>query len=108
MGDSEGCSWISGVGDGSGSASGTGAAVSGLGNGEGEGSALVSEGSISSGMLLLSKGGVGSLLSSGSIGLLSTEGCRNIGSDKSRDLSKSSRDWKDSILDRLLLRLVLL
>src|SRR4028118_1932707 len=104
MGGSEGCSWISGVGDGSGSASGTGAAVSGLGNSEGEGSALVSEGSICSGMLLLSKGGVGSLLSSlGSIGLLSTDGCRNIGPDKSRDLSKSSRDWKDSILERLLL-----
>jgi hypothetical protein len=107
MGGSEGCSWSSGVGDGSGSASGSGAGVSGLGNGEG--SALVSEGSICSGMLLLSKGGVGSLLSSsGSIGLLSTDGCPNIGPDKSRDLSKSSRDGKDSILDRLLLRLVLL
>jgi hypothetical protein len=97
MGDSEGCSWSSGVGDGSGSASGSGAGVSGLG--DPEGSALVSEGSICSGMLLLSKGGVGSLLSSlGSIGLLSTDGCRNIGPDKSRDLSKSSRDGKDSIL----------
>jgi hypothetical protein len=107
MGDSEGCSWSSGVGDGSGSASGTGDAVSGLGNGEG--SALVSGGSICSGMLLLSKGGVGPLLGSiGSRGLLSTDGCRNIGPDKSRDLSKSSRDWKDSILGRLLLRLVLL
>ena len=107
MGDSEGCSWISGVGDGSGSASGSGATVSGLGNAEG--SALVSEGSLCSGRLLLSEGGVGSLLSSiGSIGLLSTDGCRNIGPDKSRDLSKSSRDGKDSILGRLLLRLVLL
>ena len=107
MGDSEGCSWISGVGDGSGSASGSGPTVSGLG--DPEGSALVSEGSICSGMLLLSKGGVESLLSSfGSRGLLSTDGCRNIGPDKSRDLSKSSRDGKDSILDRLLLRLVLL
>ena len=107
MGDSEGCSWSSGVGDGSGSASGSGAGVSGLGNGEG--SALVSGGSICSGMLLLSKGGVGPELSSlGSRGLLSTDGCPNIGPDKSRDLSKSSRDWKDSILGRLLLRLVLL
>jgi len=107
MGDSEGCSWISGVGDGSGFASGSGAAVSGLGNPEG--SALVSEGSIGSGIMLLSKGGVGPLLSSlGSIGLLSTDGCPNIGPDKSRDLSNSSREGKDSILDRLLLRLVLL
>ena len=106
MGDSEGCSWSSGVGDGSGSASGSGAAVSGLGNPEG--SALVSEASICSGMLLLSKGGVGLELSSGSIGLLSTDGCPNIGPDKSRDLSKSSRDGKDSIWGRLLLRLVLL
>lgn len=111
MGDLEGCSWLSGVGDGSGSASGSGAAVSGLGNPEGSAlvSELVSEGSICWGMLLLSKGGVGSLLSSlGSIGLLSTDGCPNIGPDKSRDLSKSSREGKDSILDRLLLRLVLL
>ena len=106
MGDSEGCSWSSGVGDGSGSASGFGAGVSGLG--DSEGSALVSEGSICSGMLLLFKGGVEPLLSAGSSGLLSTDGCRNIGPDKSRDLSKSSRDWKDSILGRLLLRLVLL
>ena len=106
MGDSEGCSWISGVGDGSGSASGSGAAVSGLGIPEG--SALVSEGSICLGMLLRSKGGVGPELSSGSRGLLSTDGSPNIGPDKSRDLSKSSRDWKDSILDLLLLRLVLL
>ena len=107
MEDSEGCSWISGVGDGSGFASGSGAAVSGLGNPEG--SALVSEGSIGSGIMLLSKGGVGSLLSSlGSIGLLSTDGCPNIGPDKSRDLSNSSREGKDSILARLLLRLVLL
>jgi hypothetical protein len=106
MGDSEGCSWISGVGEGSGSASGSGAAVSGLGSPEA--SALVSEGSLSSGRLLLSKGGVGSELSSGSRGLLSTDGSPNIGPDKSRDLSKSSRDGKDSILGRLLLRLVLL
>ena len=106
MGDSEGCCWSSGVGDGSGSASGSGAGVSGLG--DSEGSALVSEGSICSGMLLFSNGGVEPLLSSGSIGLLSTDGCPNIGPDKSRDLSKSSRDGKDSILGRLLLRLVLL
>ena len=107
MGDLEGCSWISGVGDGSGSASGSGAAVSGLGSPEGL--ALVSEGSICSGILLLSEGGVGPELSSlDSRGLLSTDGCPNIGPDKSRDLSKSSREGKDSILDRLLLRLVLL
>jgi hypothetical protein len=106
MGDSEGRFWGSGVGDGSGCASGSGAAVSGLGNSEGL--TLVSEASICSGMLLLSKGGVGRLLSSGSRGLLSTDGFPNIGSDKSRDLSKSSREGKDSILARLLLRLVLL
>ena len=62
MGDSEACSWGSGVGDGSGSASGSGAGVSGVDNSEG--SALVSEGSICSGMLLLSEVGLGSLLSS--------------------------------------------
>jgi len=106
MGDSAGCSWSSGVGDGSGSVSGSGAGVSGLASPEGSG--LVSEVSICSGMLLLSKGGVGGLLSSGSRGLLSTDGSLNIGPDKSRDLSKSSREGKDSILDRLLLRLALL
>jgi hypothetical protein len=62
MGDSEGCSWSSGLVDGSGSASGSGTGVSGVGNPEG--SALVSEASICSGMLLLSKGGLGRLLSS--------------------------------------------
>jgi len=63
MGDSEGSSAGSGVGDGSGSASGSGAGVSWLG--DSEGSALVSEGSsICSERLLLSKGGLGRLLSS--------------------------------------------
>ncbi len=62
MGDSEASSAGSGVGDGSSSASGSGAGVSWLG--DSEGSALVSEGSICSGMLVLSKGGLGRLLSS--------------------------------------------
>ena len=62
MGDSEASSAGSGVGDGSSSASGSGAGVSWLG--DSEGSALVSEDSICSGMLVLSKGDLGRLLSS--------------------------------------------
>ena len=94
MGDSEGCASGSGVGDGPGGASGSGAGVSGLGDSEGW--ALAASGSISSGMLLLSKVGFGRLLSSiRGRGLLSTDGWPNIGPDKSRDLSKSSRDGKD-------------
>ena len=110
MGGSEGCASDSGVGDGEGDASGSGAGVSGLGSAEGW--ALAAEGSIGSGMMLLSKVGWESLLrlslSIEGRGLLSTDGCPNIGPDKSRDLSKSSRDGKDGVVDRLLLRLVLL
>ena len=62
MGDSEACDSGSGVGDGEGGASGSGARVSGLG--DSEVSALAAEGSICSEMLLFSKGGLGSLLSS--------------------------------------------
>lgn len=93
MGYSEICASGSGVGDAEGSGSGSGAAVSGLG--EAEGWALAVELSIGSGMLL-SDVGLGCLLSwGGGKGLLSTEGCPNIGPDKSRDLSKSSKDGKD-------------
>ena len=94
MGYSEICASGSGVGDAEGSAWGSGAGVSGLGDSEGSGLAV--EESIGSGMLLLSNVGLGPLLSwSGTRGLLSTDGCPNIGPDKSRDLSKSSRDGKD-------------
>ena len=108
MGGSEGCASDSGVGDGEGDASGSGAGVSGLGSAEGW--TVAAEGSIGSGMTLLSKVGLESLLRLSSIegrGLLSTDGCPNIGPDKSRDLSKSSRDGKDGVVG-LLLRLVLL
>lgn len=94
MGYSEIWAWGSGVGDAKGSGLGSGAGVSGLG--EAEGWALAVEESIGLGVLLLSNVGLGRLLSwSGTRGLLSTEGCPNIGPDKSRDLSKSSRDGKD-------------
>ena len=109
MGGSEGCASDSGVGDGEGDASGSEARVSGLGSAEGW--ALAAEGSIGSGIWLLSNVGLESLLRLSSIGgrgLLSTDGCPNIGPDKSRDLSKSSRDGKDGVVDRLLPRLVLL
>jgi len=93
MGYSEICASGSGVGDAEGSASDSGAGVSGLGIAEGWERAV--EESIGSGMLL-SEVGLGPLLSwSGTRGLLSTDGCPNIGPDKSRDLSKSSRDGKD-------------
>lgn len=91
MGYSEICASGSGVGDAEGS--GSGAGVSGLG--EAEGWVLAVELSIGSGMLL-SDVGLGRLLSwSGTRGLLSTDGCPNIGPERSRDLSKSSKDGKD-------------
>ena len=92
LGDSEAWASGSGLGDGEGFGSGSGAGVSGLG--DSEGCPRAAEGAIGSGMLL-SEVGLGRLLSwSGGRGLLSTDGWANIGPDKSRDLSKSSRDGK--------------
>ena len=93
LGDSEACASGSGVGDAEAFGSGCSAGVSGLG--DSEGCPRAAEGAIGSGILLLSEVGLGRLLSwSGGRGLLSTDGWANIGPDKSRDLSKSSRDGK--------------
>ena len=90
-----------------GSGWGVGLGISGLGDTSGW--ELTSGDSMGSGVLL-SGVDVGRFSTAGgATGLLSTEGCPNMGPDKSRDLSKSSKDGKDSVLAVLfLLRLVLL
>ena len=68
--------------------------ISGLG--DGEGLELTSGELIGGSGIVASKVDLGRLSTSlGGTGLLSTDGCPNIGPDKSRDLSKSSRDGKD-------------